>query len=167
MPTKIISDMDSPCNNVFWIKLCELLGIHLCLTWSSVVQPISRSILVMYGVCYSEAGRQWQGYRNRTNADNETGEVKNGCKSHQPQNWDRLGVCALLVLIVPRPQWFDLGSNLLPYKLGRWQVTSSLGLPSLFSTLFYLVLSSQWLCLRLVSVCPLREVLNLGVLPLF
>ena len=24
-----------------------------------------------------------------TVADNETGEVKNGCKSHQPQNWDR------------------------------------------------------------------------------
>ena len=30
-----------------------------------------------------------EGKGNRTNADNETGEVKNGCKSHQPQNWDR------------------------------------------------------------------------------
>ena len=37
-------------------------------------------------VCYSEARRQWQGYGNRTSADNETGDVKNECKSHQPQN---------------------------------------------------------------------------------
>ena len=40
-------------------------------------------------VCYSEAGWQWQGYVTRTNGDNETGKVKNGFKSHQPQNWDR------------------------------------------------------------------------------
>ena len=40
-------------------------------------------------MCYSEAGLQWQGYLNRTIADNETGDVKNRCKSHQPQNWDR------------------------------------------------------------------------------
>ena len=32
-------------------------------------------------VCYSKVGQQWQGYVNRTIANNETGEVKNGCKS--------------------------------------------------------------------------------------
>ena len=37
-------------------------------------------------MCYSEAGRRWKGYVNRTIADNETGDVKNRCKSHQPQN---------------------------------------------------------------------------------
>ena len=41
--------------------------------------------------CYNEAVRQKQGYvKNKKNADNETGgQVKNGCKYHKPQDWDR------------------------------------------------------------------------------
>ena len=30
-----------------------------------------------------------EGKGNNTNADNETGEVKNGCKPHSPLNWDK------------------------------------------------------------------------------
>ena len=54
-------------------------------------------------VCISEAGRQWQGYVNRTIVDNETGEVKNECKSHKPQNWGSgFWVCWALAAVLNR-----------------------------------------------------------------
>ena len=69
--------MDNP-EGRFWREL-----------WLPEYQKICQYAYIHPRVCYIEAGRQWQGYVNRTIADNETGDVKNGCKSHQPQNWDR------------------------------------------------------------------------------
>ena len=38
-------------------------------------------------MCYNKEVRQEKGYVNRTNKEDK--KIKNGCKSHQPQNWYR------------------------------------------------------------------------------
>ena len=76
-----------------YVLHCPTVGRQTMPDVSAQLTKVVRCVLQRIGVTVSAAparcNTQWQGYVNRTVADNETGEVKNGCKSYQPQNWDR------------------------------------------------------------------------------
>ena len=115
--------------------LFSVLQMHYDITCTVVL--LQRSGAAEAGLCKQKKCRQ----RDR-------GQVKNGCKSHQPQNWDR-------------SEWYG------DVKTLDWEIAPFLTRAWLPQSWQRLVLSLVSVRLRLFSVCPLREVFNLGVPLLF